>query len=572
MGSITTWARLEPHGRDENFEAGLEMRVHDPLWLLARQWQFGEFQGEDTGSPVWARTSGVERPLGLYLPGRVEGHGRDDVQDYSSDVPLEYLVENERLLAADVLRANRRLAVEAGHHFLRLLGTTLATDHHSRLLEAYRVEALSLLARQELDAESLAFLDLVVGRVLDGARLLSEVGNRAPEDAAQRLGFDQDDLAAVGKAITEWLKWCSRMVGEVGPNRARSAWEPQRMEYACAVATAGEHAGSQKVMGARAHPGGHLDWYAFDAMPAARLERDLHGRSQPFALATLPTNLSFRGMPANRSWEFEDAQVRFGAMEAGPTDLGRILLVEFLVQYGNDFFVLPSEFNTGTLIDIDQLVVTNTFGEVTNVSPFVEQEWRLFTLSTDDGSRPTGSSLFLPPVLGQHLAGVPIEDVELLRDEMANVAWAIERAVSSPSGSVINRHEAYQARRQREIGISPPPQGKLVYRLDTWASTRPDFWIPLLPEQATPGQAVTHLACYDPEGHSRGVLLSEKEGGYWLYISDEEIPRGGVHITRRQQYTRWYKGQIHTWIGREKRPGRGSSSSGLRFDALEVAP
>jgi hypothetical protein len=27
----------------------------DPLWLMARQWQVGEFQGEDAGMPVLAR-------------------------------------------------------------------------------------------------------------------------------------------------------------------------------------------------------------------------------------------------------------------------------------------------------------------------------------------------------------------------------------------------------------------------------------------------------------------------------------------------------------------------------------
>ena len=31
---------------------GLQARLYDPLWLLARQWQIGEFQGEDNGSPA----------------------------------------------------------------------------------------------------------------------------------------------------------------------------------------------------------------------------------------------------------------------------------------------------------------------------------------------------------------------------------------------------------------------------------------------------------------------------------------------------------------------------------------
>jgi hypothetical protein len=48
------WTRLEPQSRGGNPSPGLEARMHDPLWLLARQWQFGEFHGEDAGTPLTA--------------------------------------------------------------------------------------------------------------------------------------------------------------------------------------------------------------------------------------------------------------------------------------------------------------------------------------------------------------------------------------------------------------------------------------------------------------------------------------------------------------------------------------
>ncbi|MBP6107813.1 MAG: hypothetical protein KA506_15060 [Steroidobacteraceae bacterium] len=573
MGSVTTWARLEPHARVDDIEASLEMRVHDPLWLLARQWQFGELQGEDAGSPVWTQASGAVRPVGLYLPGPVDGHNRDDVQGYSSDVPLEFVVEQERLPAIDVLRANRRLAVDAGQHFLRLL-CELAAANRKRLLTDFGVEPPTAEVRQSLDSESAAFLDLVAGRAVDGARLLTTIGEQPAEDAGLALGFAKNDLDVVAKAIAAWRDWCTRMAGLPGPARGRDAWNPQRMEYACAIAApgGGANAGNQDVLVAREYPGGHLDWYAFDTLPKARLERDLAVQPRPFAVGTLPTNLSFRGMPADRLWEFEDAQVRFGAIEAGPTDLARLLLVEFLVQYGNDFFTIPLEAAAGTLVDLDRLVVTNTFGDVTPATPFAEQEWRLFALSAEDGSQPAGSTLFIPPVLGPHLAGSAIEEVELVRDEMANISWAIERVVPSASGGVLNRHEAYQARRQQDTGTQPPSAGGPVYRLDTWASALPDFWIPLLPEQSAPGQALSRLACYDPQGRSQGLLLSEKDGGTWLYLFDEEVPRSGARVRRVPQYTRWHGGRFFSWIGREKRPGRGSASSGLKYDVVERAP
>ena len=69
MPSITSWTRLEPRTRGAEMRAGLQARVHDPLWLLARQWQLGEFEGEDAGSPVEAHVAAECSPLTRYHPG-----------------------------------------------------------------------------------------------------------------------------------------------------------------------------------------------------------------------------------------------------------------------------------------------------------------------------------------------------------------------------------------------------------------------------------------------------------------------------------------------------------------------
>ena len=45
-------------------DAALQARTADPLWMMTRQWQLGEHQGEDASSPVWvraeARTTALE--------------------------------------------------------------------------------------------------------------------------------------------------------------------------------------------------------------------------------------------------------------------------------------------------------------------------------------------------------------------------------------------------------------------------------------------------------------------------------------------------------------------------------
>ncbi len=57
MASITTWNRIEPRARSGDLSEGLAARAHDPLWLLCRQWQVGEFAGHDGGSPILASFS-----------------------------------------------------------------------------------------------------------------------------------------------------------------------------------------------------------------------------------------------------------------------------------------------------------------------------------------------------------------------------------------------------------------------------------------------------------------------------------------------------------------------------------
>ena len=58
MPSITSWSRIEPAPPGNDVAAGLAARTADALWLLARQWQVGEFQAEDGGTPIVARWRG----------------------------------------------------------------------------------------------------------------------------------------------------------------------------------------------------------------------------------------------------------------------------------------------------------------------------------------------------------------------------------------------------------------------------------------------------------------------------------------------------------------------------------
>ena len=57
------WTRLEPQSVSGDPTPGLQARLHDPLWMLTRQWQFGEFSAEDAGSPVAVHVGSTTVPV-----------------------------------------------------------------------------------------------------------------------------------------------------------------------------------------------------------------------------------------------------------------------------------------------------------------------------------------------------------------------------------------------------------------------------------------------------------------------------------------------------------------------------
>ena len=124
--SVTSWTRLEPQVTNADIAVSSNARVFDPLWLMTRQWQVGEFQGEDAGSPVQARVRATAAPLTRAVFGELPAPAsgvQPTVQPYDPmRAPLETLVERRRMRANDAGDSRMlKLAVEAGLHFLRMI-------------------------------------------------------------------------------------------------------------------------------------------------------------------------------------------------------------------------------------------------------------------------------------------------------------------------------------------------------------------------------------------------------------------------------------------------------------------
>lgn len=583
MPSITTWTRLEPHTRTATLQQGLQARIHDPLWLLARQWQFGEFQGEDAGSPIEAQLRGERSSLSRYYAGPLTA-GAVAGRPYDRQIPLEALVEGEPL--TQTFQPGR--AGEAGLHFLRLLKAEGVGPYRAAYLAQYPLREE---ADRYRDLDSQRYLRVMRGRTLNGQQLYDDLRQAFHEDEAilpTAPAIAPADQSAVLKAATTWLTWYEQRFSE--PTETEDAWVSERMEHTFAVSAPVQE--TEAVYVAHEYPGGSLDWYHFNQTTQINLGAD-PDLAQPFTRTVIPGSVSFQGMPDARWWSFEDATFNLSELEAGPEDLGRMLLLQYALTYSDDWFSIPVDLEIGSLLTIDSLVVTDTFGVRTRIKSFGEVDaaaenagtWQMFTHTlevndldnlADNEAVPTAQQLFLPPVLATSLNGYPVEEVRLLQDEMANMAWAVEHKIENARGQASNRHEIaflQPAEPSEEIPEEPPeaPTADLTYQLMTDV---PEHWIPLVAVLDDQTRKLRRGRMLRYRDQSRvtlpayGRLLTPEQP---LALEAEEVGRAGASLTRAYQYTRWLNGTPYLWMARHKRVGRGEGWSGLRYDKVEAS-
>jgi hypothetical protein len=565
--ALRMWSRLEPLPLSTDLAAALQSAVADPLWLLARQWQFLEFAGEDAGTPIEVRVDGLAARLSRYLPGTLDAQASARARDYSdAELPLEVLVEAEPVRAA-----HPRLAAEAGLHLRRMLRAADMPAVADDVVAAYPLDLpvaipgdtaadwLELARGRAIDARALA-ADLTPLRGADGR--LAELPTRLPVPVAHR------DATRI--VLERWLAWYSADIVEPAVSEP-GAWNTHRMEYAFAVAA--QTRDGEVALVADEYTDGNLDWQSVSRtdgeLGEPRPARDEMGLS---LRPTLPAPVGYVGKPAERFWEFEDAAVSLGAIDAGPTDLARLLLAEFALVYGNDWFVVPVRLPVGSLFRTTSFAVRDTFGVVTHIERSDDgdghRRWSVFEVAGADG-------FLLAPTLADALAGEPLEEIAFIRDEMANMAWGIERRVQGASGDAYDRADEAALLAARLEVDGPPVDAQLVYRL---ATTVPEHWIPLVAVAAaasTAAQPVIELQRravlrVEADGERRriaprGVVLG---GDGDLRIAEEEVGREGAVVERSFQFARWFDGRSLVWLGRRKHAGRGEGASGLRFDVL----
>ncbi len=566
------WTRINGRHRTRNTRKGLQARIADPLWTLCRQWQFGGFQGEDAASPI--KTELVSSSLNVQNIIPVDEAGK-------TGKPLK--IDNTALLEAeieaeDVINgiASPRISAEAGIQFLR----QFSSGQQRKLLPILQTK-LPLKLNDNKIGKS-AFLDRLIRKSFDGAKM-SNMRLASVLSLLSASGIAENTLE---KKLNLWHSYYQdRFL-----SKNQQHWQSPRQEYSFAIQTE-KQGQTQPVLQSTAYNGGQLDWYHFNlwTKKSTGLDQKLK-KTQPNYL--IPTPVRYAGMPAERFWDFEDGKVFFGGLAANSTDLAQMILTEFATIYSNDWYMLPLPVPSGSITRVETVTVYDCFGEKHSIKPTAvndgkNRDWRFFELKGDPSAEKGFAPwLYSPRTLLGGQEDKPVEKVIMTRDEMANMAWAIEEKLETQSGHTMSRHAEYMRYRDQIVtylGNSDPlPDDATEEQKDAWVyrllSITPPYWVPFSPEikdnKTTNTLRRSRMREWDLLGELKETLaggqgkILEPDKPFFIY--EEEIPRGAIEITRSYQAARDASGKLIVWNGRKKRPSSGNRSSDRTVDMVEI--
>ncbi|MDQ2999622.1 MAG: hypothetical protein M3R61_21520, partial [Chloroflexota bacterium] len=317
--SVTTWNRLEGRPRTASFNRALKAEVRDALWMLTRQWQVGEFKGDDAGSPIFAKLQLHTTQLTQYQP---DSH---PAEQFDNNTPLEATVERRPVplqIGKQEIALDIRLLI--GRYWLKLVksvGTfdTAYINHYgfsmpdpTNVDDAYRAA----------HAEVWASFAAVAGRRMDGGKLYQHLKTGGHSyDGISTADIPADVHGSIDPLEIKFVTWFEQLY--LQPIKAdQDAWLPDRLEYQFSVSAPTND--GEKVLTAEEYYHGRLDWYNFSIDP---ISKGLGAPVDPAAPkpadrpaeSFIPVPVVFDGMPNTRWWSFEDRRTNFGDIKPDTT-------------------------------------------------------------------------------------------------------------------------------------------------------------------------------------------------------------------------------------------------------------
>ena len=594
LPDITHWTRLEPRPRVNDFVSSLRAEIRDPMWLLTRQRRVHEFQGEDTGSPAYVRYTKRSTPVTKW--------------GYRTGIKLEQPVVEQDLDAHRPLEAQALsephtpdlfTRVELGQVFFDLLDIEFTTDTlRKKIKDRFRSATIAPFAQLEVkaappfdprDRATSQFALMVKKGAVDGFKVhekAKEVAGGGP--FPPNLGDDDTERNKIRSAFDNLVKWVTRTYGSMTDEPTDPAgWDVRRLEYDLQV-RGGQ--GGDATLTAVPDREGTLTWTSFDLK--AEPTDPLSGGTTKTEIA-IPSHVKFKGMPAPRFWDFEEGDLALPEVKPDMLELAKLVLIDYAVVAGIDWFTIPVDFPAGTMARIEGVSVRDVFGKTIDISPAENKaalpgpsRWTIFS----QGQPGAGLASFriLPPGAGRTAqAGPVLEEVRFARDEAANLVWAIERITENPLGQPRPGQERDAAVDAAAGAPSAPPAtiAPLRYQIE---SKVPINWIPFLPVKLDPDPnkpaiELEKAAVVRPDSQtppqptfvpSTAKLLSPDKirkatvaNDKFYRLPEEEVPRAGLRVQRLVYRARWHDGSTHVWVTRRKLVGAGETQSGLRFDA-----
>jgi len=483
-------------------------------------------------------------------------------------------------------------------------------NYRQAFVDAYPIASPDPTKKEDSDRcahpEAWQFFAAVAGKAMDGAALYAHLKENPANHPYDGIAVAPGDQAALDDRAARFLAWFGRLFYQPPPS-GDDAWIPERLEYQFAASA--PVPGGEKVYVADEYYQGRLDWYSLDVDAAASSLSPVAGSEvthlPPDGPRTMiPKPVSFSGMPNTRWWAFEDRKTNFGDLESKTTDLAKLLFIEFALVYANDWFVIPYTLPSGAIATIRGFAVTNVFGERFWIQAAGQgadanwQRWSMFTINVQGKqSTQADTSLLLLPTVPKIHESPPTEEIMLVRDELANMVWGVEKTVPLASGESKRGLEAAretlaffknQLASRLAGGATPPapitPAAPIRYQI---MSTVPENWIPFIPVHLNSNNreiqlqraALPRILEGDPDPalkvRPRTVLLREgldQTPPQPYFVHEEEVPRAGARLTQSFQRTRWTDGRVYTWLRVRKQTGRGEASSGLGFDEIVNVP
>ena len=605
-GGVYTRAAIAPRTRTNDYAKALSFEVFDPLWMLARQWQYGRFKGNDCGSMVTTKIRVSRRRLdSIYLPNA-------EKTVYSTDTPLEFDVEKMNRTITPMVR------IESAYYFYKMLTakTNLSgkkEDILKNLIKTFplkpfvpdteeskkTIETLKI----ETNAKRKQLYAMYGKRIFDGYELYNA-------DAKQLQGLISLFGSALSETVNDYKNWFAKKYLPVA-NEEKYCWNERKLGYEVGI---GENSNRYE---AEDYHTGRLSWYSFDAKNIFTDD----GKVEPKTLSYIPVPADFPGAPNRRLWEFENAHVQFGHQANDDFSLlANAVVMQYVTMYSNDWLLTPIEAEAGTVLNVEGIIITDTFGneifinqsaeksDFLNINPttrktipFIDR-WSLFGTTLTNAYEyineeklnnkvlignfePQGGLLF-PPTVRRTEESDPIEEVQFLRDEMANMLWGVETVINDGCGGTMDGREfsdAILSVVDEKKRIFDAHEEKYDYSF-LLQNRVPINWIPFIPQklQEEIREIIFRRAAmpiyYNNDFHTvrpSTQLLKIKEGirknkkvVLPRFINEEEITGYGVKLVLTAQRTRWFFGESFNWVGARKIISQYQANSGLLFDEL----